>query len=93
MRLLTHTAALLVGAALAAGTVAIASPSNSATGPNLSKQVAQLQKDDARLKFTVGNLCVWFKHAPSAIQLPTGDQALAYWLYNVGLGCDTFGLH
>jgi hypothetical protein len=93
MRLLTHTAALLAGAALAAGAVAVASPSASpATGPNLFKQVAQLQKDDARLKFTVGNLCVWFKHAPTSIQLPN-DQTLAAWLYNVGLGCDTFGLH
>jgi len=90
MRLLTYIAALLVGAALAGGAVAVASPTSS---PSLAKQVQQLQSDNVRLKRAVGNLCVWFKHAPTAIELPSNTQALASWLYNVGLGCDTFGLH
>lgn len=89
-RVFTHALALLIGAALAGGMVAIAAPDHSSTLP---AQVAQLQRDDARLKRAVGNLCVWFKHAPAAVEFPKGDEPLSSWLYDVGLGCDTFGLH
>jgi hypothetical protein len=90
MRFLTHALAASVGAALAVGGVAVAAPRHQ---ENVAAQIRQLQLNDMRLKRAAGNLCVWFKHAPRAIELPSGDATLAGWLYNVGLSCDSFGLH
>lgn len=63
-------------------------PQAGAGRTSLEARVRKLEGDNLRLKSGLGNLCVWFKHPPQV-----DDPGLHAWLYKVGLGCPSFGLH
>jgi hypothetical protein len=91
MRYSSHVAVGIAGALIAVTGTAIAAGSRPSTASDLTLRVQKLERDNQALKFTVGNLCVFFKHPPSL----TGAEVsgLSLWFNRVALGCNTFGFH
>lgn len=64
--------------------LALAVPGSAAptAQPPLAIRVAKLERDNTWLRFTLRNVCEWFRHPPA-----TDDPGLNFWFQNVGRSC------